>query len=441
MAMLEKRVALGESREALMAALSPAEMEALRSDPDLVCVGAARSGDLFVHLTDDALQDMRRATSETEPLQQAGVLLGEVRQAGEGYALRIAHAVPFEKCEAERDRVRVQRRSWTEVLRVKALTYPRLRVVGWYHGPAGLGSQISDTDKFVQRYFFPAEWQVACVLDLARGDVRFFQRRGRNVNAVAGFHASRALAADLKAIGDSASSVSTDLEPPAPPVRLIPRAASPAAPASAPRPERAPVRTSSDEGERRVIETPQEAPRTPSDNYLRDRFIERSLEKIVRLLHDPPARPRELVMMGMIAVVGILLFALRPAPGPTQQQWAEMTQKLDQVSERLERLEARPRVAPAPAAPRPVAAAPAPAPRPRVPAAGQPDAVHRLQDGESLWSISETYYQDGRLMDALMAYNQISRPEDLKVGEPVRIPSRKKLAAFNRTKAGKKPAR
>ena len=75
---------------------------------------------------------------------------------------------------------------------------------------------------------------------------------------------------------------------------------------------------------------------------------------------------------------------------------------------------------------------PEPAPRPRS-ASSSADRrsmpVHRVAKGESLWSIAERYYGDGRLHDELAAFNEdrIGSDGQVRVGASLLIPSRAAL--------------
>jgi hypothetical protein len=102
------------------------------------------------------------------------------------------------------------------------------------------------------------------------------------------------------------------------------------------------------------------APSQPVPNYapsgevsLKERFVERSLEKIIYLQKHPPLRRRDLLMPLALLVLALVVW-FRPAPGTRQLQ-----QKIDALQTRLDKLENAPRSAarsprPAPPVPTPV---------------------------------------------------------------------------------------
>ena len=80
---------------------------------------------------------MERLVAEGAPLEQAGVLLGAAYEAGDGYLLEILDVLPFPVTVPEESRVRVSRRAWPEVLKMRSARGPNLRIVGWVPQPHG----------------------------------------------------------------------------------------------------------------------------------------------------------------------------------------------------------------------------------------------------------------------------------------------------------------
>jgi len=413
-----KNVSLGDSRELSIPPLASDEYDRMNADPRFARVGAARSDDLQVRLHEAALSEMWAAVDVTAPLQQAGVLLGDVRQVGESFAVVVAHAIAFPQSEPEALQIRASRRAWHEILRLRDQKYRGLRVVGWFHARSGGPTTCSESDRFIQRYYFPAEWQVLCQLDPQRKEVVLFQRKGKQMTACGGYYGP----APTASVADSSVDTADD----GPAGRRLPPALggskSPFRPGS--EPDRLPPRPvpAGNGSVERKKEPEDAAPR--GDSYLRDRFIERSLEKVVRLLKEPPLQARDYALFALVVLVGALVVFFRPsASGVGAAQIQALTEQVEKMNGRLESMESRLAKAPRPSAP-----GPRPTPEnPRPPRAGQPDQQYTLGEGETLWSVSEMFYQDGSLMHALMKYNRIAKAEDLHPGEVLQIPPRQVL--------------
>lgn len=439
-----EQVVLGSVYEAPMPAVNADELRAALASCN--CQGVARSGELWVRISARALASVEKTCGAVSPLSCAGVLLGTVYQAGGTWLVEIKEAVPF-RTTPEMHRVRVPRHAWQEVLRHRNAASPQARIVGWYHSRPGLGGRFSETDSFVHRYFFPADWQVACVVDPERRDIQFFSRRGRNVLPLGAYWVERGsssgvatsqVAADLAAAGAS--------KPATPPLKpgsaenaaRIPigsgeealpaqtafvgetggmwgRAQKPPVPAHDP-PGRTP--TQKNGGKSPVPQADLQDPQQSSETYLKERFVERSLEKILKTLKEPRVNTREYVMMALIVVLIVVVIMTRPA---TNADLRDVTQKLDRIATRMDGSRE--------AAPAENGAADGTAPQAlTAPAEGQPDLAHVMQKGETLWTVAEQYYGDGTQMNALMHYNRIKDARDVRAGTSIRIPSRKQLA-------------
>lgn len=221
-----------------------------------------------------------------------------------------------------------------------------------------------------------------------------------------------------------------------------------------------------------------------SSEALRDRYVERMLEKILRHQRNPVNRPVDLVVLALLVVIlGFVIFrghgtiavsgadpravtALQDRLDKLAAQQEEQSHRQLQAIKALEhevaRLKGRPPVAlapsaatpqrpvlppppaveaPSPVKPEPTAekASPAPAKHPEAVAVHETKApaqeqVHVLQAGESLWSISEKYYGDSHYLNALAHYNGIDDPSKMHVGMTIKIPPTSKLGAPEKPK-------
>lgn len=403
-------VTLGEVHEAPMPVVRAEDCKLALSQCE--CKGVARSHDLAVKISARALAAIEQAAASVAPLSCAGALLGTVYQVGETWLVDIGEALPL-NATPEMHRVRVPRHAWQEMLRERKNSFSDMRVVGWYHSHSGIGASFSDADAFVHRYFFPADWQVACVVDAQRRETQFFSRRGRSMSALGAYWVERGAGW---------------------------KSAAPAREEAVPRPERAEKKPSGHNGggSRMPVQESFDEAAPPNEMYLKERFVERSLEKILRLLKEPPMTLRDFVMIGFMALLLALLIITRTGSS-SGVDFSQVNDRLDKIEARLAEMQTG-RVNPGmavhpPAAPqgRPSTAAAADSPvatavTKKAPQSGAEDTEHVMAQGETLWSVAEQYYGDGALMNALMRYNKIADARDLRVGAKIKIPSEHKLA-------------
>lgn len=399
-------VVLGDVNEAPMPVASADEVRETLSRSD--CRGVVRRGDLLVKVTARALAASEAASKTVAPLTCAGALLGTVSQAGDTWLVEVCEALPL-NVTPEVHRVRVTRHAWQEMLAVRAARHSHLRVVGWVHSHPGVGVSFSDADAFVQRYFFPADWQVACVIDPDRRDVQFFSRRGRHMSPLGAFWVERGTGGEGEVPGPRSVSSST----------------------------RAAAASRASEGGAQMPPQPEDFEgQQTTDTYLKERFVERSLEKILKMLKEPPLTARDFVMMALMGLMLVVLIFTRTGSSSTISELKEITARLDAISQRLEAM-------PADSAPGPVRK-PTPHPVPSSGASGDasvkapldngPDVEYSVKEGESLWSISLKFYEDGSLQTPLMRYNKIRDARDIKAGAIIKVPALAKLKA---ARAGK----
>lgn len=408
-------VVLGDVSEAPIPTLRTEQVRDALAQCD--CNGVARRGDLVVKVTARALRAVETTARTVAPLACAGALLGAVSQVGETWLVEVREALPF-NATPEMHRVRVPRHAWQEMLAARTAQFPELRVVGWYHSHPGVGVSFSEADAFVQRYFLPADWQVACVIDPERRDVQFFSRRGRSMGVLGAFWVERG--------GGEATEVQ-------------PKSTAPAAPV--------PVRASN-EGRGSVPQSPEVVDaEQASETFLKDRFVERSLKQILGLLKEPPLSVRDFAMLGLMGLMVVVLIFTRVGASSNSAELEKITARLDEITQRLDAMQAAAPVAPVrktPARVRPSArpsdtalAAPATTGASGVaglaPSEGEPDVEHVIKKDESLWSVAEEYYGDGSKMTALMRYNGIKDARELVAGASIKVPPLSRLRLVRST--------
>jgi nucleoid-associated protein YgaU len=175
-----------------------------------------------------------------------------------------------------------------------------------------------------------------------------------------------------------------------------------------------------------------------SSEALRDRWIDRTLEKILKYSRQPRTRPIDLAIVG-IGLAGLLVGFVRGGGRTVDNGPA-----LKDISARLERLEQSKVPAHVPTVIKTVAATVTatvtvtatttltPAMAEPVKPSGAPThgvQVHVLEPGESLWSVCQKYYGDPGLLPALEKYNGISDPSGLHVGMSIKVPPVEALKA------------
>jgi len=189
------------------------------------------------------------------------------------------------------------------------------------------------------------------------------------------------------------------------------------------------------------------------DEHLRERYLERSLEKLHRLVRTPPIRTVDYVLIGLL-ILNFLVMVLRPTP-PVRVDQKELLagqkqlsadvdelngrmKKLEQSLAALQMLDAELGLDPS-AAPTPVAASPVPetvptapsvASSPNAPRVGAKVRLHRVRQGDTLSVITEKYYQtaDPKVASALGRYNRLKAPNyDIWPGDTLKIPERSAL--------------
>ncbi|MBI3926797.1 MAG: LysM peptidoglycan-binding domain-containing protein [Armatimonadetes bacterium] len=339
--------------------------------------------ELFRALDDFAVRD-----TSTE---QAGLLVGQVQQGEEGTFLLVEDALEIGVDDAGGGRFTP--RSWQHARRIAGTRYPRKSVVGWFHTHPGSGLELSAEEVEVHDNYFPEAWQIVYVVDPVQKDRNFHRREEGKLLSSAGFR--------------------------------IYGKESPASMSSHPAVARKP---------------------SAPDDHLKERYLERSLDKIQRMLRRPPMQAKDYVI-AVLLLLNMLVLLFRPAPPARVDQTevlkaqAELGQKMDLMQTRLDSLERH--LAALDMIDQELALAPADAPSETAPAgdleppppvftdrSGNMVRLHKVKQGDTLSTISEKYYQSSapRLVSALGRFNRLTGPGyEIFPGETVKIPPRKNL--------------
>lgn len=372
----------------------PAEAQqqtSFEEPPDFFEVGSEEAGlriylryDLFRALDEYAVRDTSR--------ELAALLVGQVQEGGQGGNCIVVEDA-IEIGVADEREGRFSPRVWQHARRVARTRYANKVIVGWYHTHPGTGLDLSQEEREVHKSFFPEAWQVMYVVDPVSRDRNFYRSQENRLSGVRGF---RIFGKETAAIKERESA---------------PPAAQPATPARAEEP-------------------------------LRERYLERSLEKIMRGQRRPPVRPVDLLIIGLL-VANLLATLLRSAPvakvdlGPVTGPLGRVAQQVSTLSKRLEKLEkhlADLQVLdeqinqPTPDG----SATPSSGGTPEVglaPAEGSKEIrEHLVKEGDTLSLIAEKYYgpSGSSLVGALAKYNKL-RGNEIFPGDTLKIPARDKL--------------
>ncbi len=99
-----------------------------------------------------------RASMTTEV---CGVLIGQTREG----AVQVIASIEASNAAQGGTHVTFTQDAWETIYRVKDVSYPDERIVGWYHSHPGFGVFLSEHDTFIHRNFFSSPDQVAWVYD------------------------------------------------------------------------------------------------------------------------------------------------------------------------------------------------------------------------------------------------------------------------------------
>lgn len=357
---------------------------------DFVEVGSEEPGlriylryDLFRALDEYAMRDTSR--------ELAALLVGQIIEGSGANCVVVEDAIEIGVGDEQEGRF--SPRVWQHARRVARTRYANKVIVGWYHTHPGTGLDLSREEREVHKGFFPEAWQVMYVVDPVSRDRNFYRNAEGRLGGVRGFRIFGKDAAALR-------------EKPAP--------------------------------------TPPPANLQRNDESLRDRYLERTLEKILVRQRRPPVRPVDVVIL-VLLVANLLVMLLKPVPPakadltPVLEPVKKVTAQMSSLSNRFDKLEhhlaelqvldeqlTQPTPAPSAAAPDPAAT---PAETGKGPATGSKEVMeHKVKEGDALSKICETYYgtSAGDVVSALAKYNKL-KGNEIFPGDTLKIPARDAL--------------
>ena len=118
----------------------------------------------------EAYADFLGHAKESLNAEVCGVLAGEVCEDDDGLFVHIRGAVRGGKANEGATHVTFTQDTWTTIHDEMDRSYPKLRIMGWYHTHPGFGVEFSEMDLFIQRSFFSSPTQIAVVTDPLSGE-------------------------------------------------------------------------------------------------------------------------------------------------------------------------------------------------------------------------------------------------------------------------------
>ncbi len=350
---------------------------------------------LFTGLRDIALKD----TSQNQTL----LLLGH--RSADGAWVNVVAAVRVKAQDGE-----LSETVWRAARQIASERYPDYGVVGWYRSHPNSGVAPTVKELGIHKRFFPEKWQVFYTSDPVMNERRFYAWRADKLAQAGGF-------------------------------RIY--------------------------GKEEVAKKMSDREPTRQDNHLHERYLERSVEKMQKMLQTPTVRNIDYVIIGLLVLVlGLVL--LRPQPtakvdDALQQKVDQMASEITELNQKVGKLQthlsdmnaidtelklpgsininknssasadstvkADTTTSKSEASASRSSASKSSSQR-KVDGVevGSKVQVHKVVEGDTLYSICEEYYGSATtaMAEALSAYNKVS-PEELYVGDELKIPAKSAL--------------
>ena len=327
----------------------------------------------------------------------AALLVGQLGETPDGDFVLVEDAIEIPVSDEQGSRFNT--RSWQQARRVARTRHQDKVIIGWYHTHPGTGLDLSSEEREVHSSFFPESWQMMYLVDPVSRDRNFFRTVEGRLCPVRGF----------RVYGRDAGGAS------------------------------APV-----------------MPTAAREDPMKERYLERSVEKIMRMVRRPAVRPIDILLV-LLLLANLVAPWLRPVPvakvdpTPLRADQQKIVGQLKAIAGRIDKLEqhlaalqvideqlASPTPAPSASATpvassTPVASAtPVASPTPvasATPAAplGEVKEV-KVKAGDTLSIIAERHYHTSasKLVNALAHYNSM-RSTQVYLGQTLRIPPKEAL--------------
>lgn len=366
---------------------------------DFFQVGTETEQTSHIYLRYQLFSNLNALALKNTAQEQAGLLLGS--HTKDNSWIKIEEAV-----EVKAQNGRFIESVWKKAFAQASKQFPGMSVVGWFHSHPGTGSSVTEAEKEVHAKFFPKQSQVIYIVDPVVGERSFYLWRDGTLRNSGGFR-----------IYGKSTAVSTT---------VVSRDTS--------RPE----------------------------EFLNDRYLERSVEKLQRMLRNPAIRPIDYAILVLLGIC-LLVQLLRPAPVAKVDQHeilanqVQISQQVEAVEKRVKEIEGHleavgvldkelglSNVETA----EPVVDASAKNgsaidenknkkeaksddKTSKVAQSGSKIILHDVKSGETISSIAEKYYSttDPKVCKALGKFNKLPAPyyDHIVPGDQLKIPARQKV--------------
>ncbi|MGM9998658.1 MAG: LysM peptidoglycan-binding domain-containing protein [Candidatus Bruticola sp.] len=365
---------------------------------DYFQVGKETEGNSRIYLRYQLFNKLNGLALKNTAQAQAGLLLGS--HIKDNSWIKIDEVVEV-KPQGDKFTDSVWKTAFTQASK----QHPGMSFVGWFHSHPGTGSSLTDSEKEVHQKFFPKQSQVIYIVDPVVGERSFYLWRDGALQESGGFRIYGKTPTTSTVVG------------------------------------REPTR---------------------NEDYLNDRYLERSVEKLQRMLRNPVVRPIDYVILVLLGIC-LVVQLLRPAPVARVDQHevlanqVQISQQIDSVEKRVKVIEGQleavgvldkelgltnaasvepigtPEEKASSIAPKAVENKPVKTESTPVKAApsGSKVIIHSVQSGETISSIAEKYYSttDPRVCKALGKFNKLPAPyyDHIVPGDKLKIPARQKV--------------
>lgn len=268
------------------------------SEPEEYFQVGQRESRLVVYLRYPLFKALDDFASRESHREQVGLLVGRAGRRGDGTPyLLIEDAI--ETPLGDESSGRFEESLWKRARRIAAARHPSRSVVGWFHAHSTGEIQPSVEEIAVHKRFFPEDLQVLYRIDPKAKDRLFYLKDGAGLKAAHGFCIYG------KPPGDASAAAET--------VAPVPGAQATVASVGA------------------------SAEQT-------QRYLERTLEKILRRLQRPPMSPKDMAIIALL-VLNALLIWFRPSPvakldtASLERGQTELSSQVTEVRDRIAKLE------------------------------------------------------------------------------------------------------
>lgn len=238
-----------------------------------------------------ALEDFAQREAQTE---QVGLLVGRESTSEQGEPFLLVEDA-IEAPLGDENTGRFEESLWRRARRIASARHPNRIVVGWFHTHPEGDVQLSDEEQSVHKRFFPEENHLLYVISARGKDRNFYYRSEGDLVAAQGF----------RIYGKTPANNAED------PVPVGSRPAMNSVGAS--------------------LEQ-------------QNRHLERNLEKIQRRLQSPPVTPKDILIVALLIINGLLIW-FRPNPpvsvdtSALERGQSDLSAQVGAVRNRIEKLE------------------------------------------------------------------------------------------------------